>query len=371
MSSVLRSRRWRAAAVSQRRTSKSSCDLERCSSSSSWPAGGALAQLRALVVLRVSCCNDGAAGRCGCAGAVFDEAGNAAATCGARRLFVPPSTSPAKDDRVSGSAESILGVGLDAVAALGKDPGAGKGLLVINAGRPLLLPDSSSCAVDGTVAEQQQLHSAACSRGRRAHAPAINEERAQQFAAVSPRKRWWGRRIVTANRAARLAASPFEMSTAANQSQEAAEGGDADGDDDLENIGERLGREQLTVGDGARAARARAGGGAAPRPSVVGDTARPAAFAPQFERSTCRPASPGRRTSTLLPQSEGATPLAPQFTWERRSRRNSSNSVARRPGANLLGSPTRVPTGVGRRYVCTLAPLPPMGLRRSPPTSTR
>ena len=105
-------------------------------------------------VLRVSCCNDGAAEEVWVApaeGKVFDEAGNAATT---REVlagsFVPPGTSPAKDDRVSGSAESIIGVGgSDAVAALEEDPeatGWSFYLLVIGLGAAaapaLLLPDS-------------------------------------------------------------------------------------------------------------------------------------------------------------------------------------------------------------------------------------
>ena len=52
-------------------------------------------------------------------GKVFDEAGNAAATpLMLAGSFVPPSIA-GKDDRVSGSAESIIGVGgSDAVAAI-------------------------------------------------------------------------------------------------------------------------------------------------------------------------------------------------------------------------------------------------------------
>ena len=60
--------------------------------------------------------------------------------------FVPPGTSPAKDDRVSGSAESIIGVGgSDAVAALNEDPEAqGLGFYLLVIGLGVVLPSSAA-----------------------------------------------------------------------------------------------------------------------------------------------------------------------------------------------------------------------------------
>ena len=147
--------------------------------------------------------------------------------------------------------------------------------------------------------QQQQLHSATVLAGAAAGAltlTAINEERAQQFAAVSPRKRWLGATDRhREQKLAQLAASALrDEHAAASQSQEAAEGGAADGDDDLENIGERLSREQLTQSATVRARLARVRRRRAA--SAIRSSATPRGrrrSRRNSSSSTCRPASPG------------------------------------------------------------------------------